>query len=79
MSCPQLVPPGHDGKVVTKWPGSLASFQKTTSTLDLDDLVLKSGAAGSQALPATSAAEASATGQRVSFRAGPSSAVRRAK
>ncbi|WP_280140703.1 hypothetical protein [Nocardia vulneris] len=38
------------GKVVTKWPGSLASFQKMTSTIDRGDLVLKFGTPGAPAL-----------------------------
>ncbi|MFE3170840.1 flavin-containing monooxygenase [Amycolatopsis sp. NPDC059235] len=37
---------GMAGKVVTKWPGSLASFQKMASTVDLGDLVLKPGRPG---------------------------------
>ncbi|SFP71472.1 flavin-containing monooxygenase [Amycolatopsis rubida] len=65
---------GMTGKVVTKWPGNLASFQKMTSTLDLGDLVLKSGPAGSPALPVTSAADAPATGKRASSCAGSASA-----
>ncbi|MGV9296834.1 hypothetical protein [Amycolatopsis sp. NPDC003676] len=62
---------GMTGKVVTKWPGSLASLQKMTSTLDLDDLVLKSGAAGSQSRPTT--------GKPTSSRAESASAVWYAK
>ncbi|MCG3754173.1 NAD(P)/FAD-dependent oxidoreductase [Amycolatopsis sp. Poz14] len=49
---------GMAGKVVTKWPGSLASFQKTTSTVDLGDLVLKFGRPGAPTPVARSAADA---------------------
>ncbi|RJQ75142.1 NAD(P)/FAD-dependent oxidoreductase [Pseudonocardiaceae bacterium YIM PH 21723] len=45
-SCHSWYRLGMAGKVVTKWPGNLASFQKMTSTLDLGDLVLKFGPTG---------------------------------